>query len=61
MAVKGVTYGKEYGLGFFRGTCFEVTRKTKISGGVRSNQVKRPGYIKCFNVCWKVATNCDIL
>ena len=47
-----------------------VIGKTKTGGGVRSNQIKRLGYIKCFNVSlkWqlagyllKVATNCAIL
>ena len=28
-----------------------VAGKTETGGGVRSNQVKRLGYSKCFNVC----------
>ena len=34
-----------------------VTGKIETGGGVRSNQVKRLGYIKCFNIRWKVSTN----
>ena len=38
-----------------------VTGKIETSGGLRSNQVKLFDYIKCFNICWKVTTNCTIL
>ena len=38
-------------------SCGNEAGKTKTAGGTRSNQIKQLGYIKCFNVHWKMPTN----
>ena len=55
MTVKGVAYGDDYKLVFCGGNVFgSVTGKTDTGGGVRSNQVKRVGFILRMQ---EVATN----
>ena len=47
---KGGVNGEDWVFILWENVLGSVTRKTETGGGVRSNQVKRLDYIRCFNV-----------
>ena len=61
-AVKGITYGEDYGLGFCVGTCSEVCQgKPRPTVALDQTSLSVSAVLNVLIVCWKVATNWSTL